>query len=184
MAAQTSGLVNLVFSRQTGFFKPEHPFIDKPIIITEPAVQSAWLLGLGSRLYPSNMQRVLNKDLTQFRQSLSRVRQNLESERKALLAGLSVVRRFGDFIYSCRNSYKQNSHLAFGHVLDTKNGHRDSNYKIQEEKRPWRAKERQDQWQLPATRLLPWQNLNDVYFFLKVLYIPVGQFGEVIQYAV
>ena len=119
MADQTSGLVNLVFPRQTGFFKPEHPFIDKPIVITEPAVQSAWVLGMGSRLYPSNMQRVLNKDLTQFRQSLSRVRQNLESERKALLAGLSVVRRFGDFIDSCRNSYKQNSHLAFGHVLDT-----------------------------------------------------------------
>ena len=119
MADQTSGLVNLVFSRQTGFFKPEHPFIDKPIVITEPAVQSAWLLGLGSRLYPSNMQRVLNKDLTQFRQSLSRVRQNLESERKVLLAGLSVIRPFGDFIDSCRNSYKQNSHLAFGHVLDT-----------------------------------------------------------------
>ena len=119
MADQTSGLVNLVFSRQTGFFKPEHPFIDKPIVITEPAVQSAWLLGMGSRLYPSNMQRVLNKDLTQFRQSLSRVRQNLESERKALLAGLSVVRSFGDFIDSCRNSNKQNSHLAFEHVLDT-----------------------------------------------------------------
>ena len=61
MADQTSGLVNLVFSRQTGFFKPEHPFIDKPIVITEPAVQSAWLLGMGSRLYPSNMQRVLNQ---------------------------------------------------------------------------------------------------------------------------
>ena len=29
VAAQTSGLVNLVSSRQTGFFKCEHPFIDK-----------------------------------------------------------------------------------------------------------------------------------------------------------
>ena len=119
MATQTSGLVNLVFSRQTGFFKPEHPFIDKPMIITEPAVPSAQLLGLGSRQYPSNMQRMLKKDLTQFKQSLSRVRQNLESERKALLAGLSVVRSFGDFIDSCRNSTEKNSHLAFGHVLDT-----------------------------------------------------------------
>ena len=119
MAAQTSGVVNLVFSRQTGFFKPVHPFIDKPMVITEPVVPSARLLGLGSRLCPSNMQRMLNKDLTQFKQSLSRVRQNLESERKALLAGLSVVRSFGDFIDSCRNSNKQNSHLAFEHVLDT-----------------------------------------------------------------
>ena len=145
MASQTSGIVNLVFSRQTGFFKPEHPFIDKPMVITEPAVPSARLLGLGSRLYPSNMQRMLNKDLTQFKQSLSRVRQNLESERKALLVGLSVVRSFGDFIDSCRNSTDQNSYLACGHVLVTKNGHRDSNRKIQEEGRPWRAKERQDQ---------------------------------------
>ena len=67
--------------------------------------------------------------------------------------GLSVVRSFGDFIDSCRNSTDQNSYLACGHVLDTKNGHRDSNCKIQEEGRPWRAKERQDQWQLPATPL-------------------------------
>ena len=32
-AARTSGLVNLVFSSQTGFFECEHPFIDKPMII-------------------------------------------------------------------------------------------------------------------------------------------------------
>ena len=59
-AAQTSGLVNLVFSRQTGFFESEHPFIDKPMVVSEPAVASAWLLGLGSKLYPSNMPRMLN----------------------------------------------------------------------------------------------------------------------------
>ena len=40
------------------------------------------ILGLGSRLYPGNMQRIFNKDLTRFMQSLSR-----ESKRKALLAG-------------------------------------------------------------------------------------------------
>ena len=45
-AAQTSGLVNLVFSRQTGFFECEHPFIDKPVVITEPAEASAQLLGV------------------------------------------------------------------------------------------------------------------------------------------
>ena len=89
MAAQTSAPVNLVLSRPTGFFKPEHPFIYKAI--TEPAVPSARLLGLGSRLYPSNMQRMFNKDLTPFKQSLSRVRQNQKSERMALLAGLSTV---------------------------------------------------------------------------------------------
>ena len=44
---------------------------DKPLIITEPAVLTARLLDLGSKLYPSNMQRMLNKDLTRFTQSFS-----------------------------------------------------------------------------------------------------------------
>ena len=39
------------------FFECEHPFIDKSLSITEPAVPSARLLGLGSKLYPSSMQR-------------------------------------------------------------------------------------------------------------------------------
>ena len=34
------------------------------MVITEPAVPSARLLGLGSKLYPSNMTRMLNKDLS------------------------------------------------------------------------------------------------------------------------
>ena len=67
-AARTSGLVNLVFLLfffcQPGFFECEYPFIEKAMSITEPAVPSARLLGLGSKLYPSNMQRMLNKDLT------------------------------------------------------------------------------------------------------------------------
>ena len=45
------------------------------------------ILALGSRLYPGNMQRILNKDLTRFMRSLSRERQNRASKRKALLAG-------------------------------------------------------------------------------------------------
>ena len=45
------------------------------------------IFGLGSRLYPGNMQRIFNKDLTRFMQSLSRERQNRASKRKALLAG-------------------------------------------------------------------------------------------------
>ena len=80
---QTSGPVDLVLSPQTVvFFEREHPFIDKPIAITEPAVPQ--LLGLGSKLYPSNMQFMLNKDLTRFKQSFSRVHQNQACERKAL----------------------------------------------------------------------------------------------------
>ena len=45
------------------------------------------ILGLCSRLHPGNMQRIRNKDLTRFMQSLSRERQNRGSKRKAVLAG-------------------------------------------------------------------------------------------------
>ena len=72
-AARTSGLVNLVLSRRTGLFECAHPFIDQPMVITKPTVASAWSLGLGSKIYPGNKQRMLNKDLTRFMQSLSRV---------------------------------------------------------------------------------------------------------------
>ena len=72
-AAQTSGPVNLVLSLQTGFFECSihfFEFIEKPIVTTRTAVASAWLSGLGSKLYPSDMPCVLNKDLSQFMQSL------------------------------------------------------------------------------------------------------------------
>ena len=49
------------------------------------------ILGLGSRLYPGNMQRIFNKDLTRIMQSLSRECQNRASKRKALLAGCVVL---------------------------------------------------------------------------------------------
>ena len=43
----------------------EHPFIDKPLVITETAVPSACarILGLGWKLYPDNIQCILTKDL-------------------------------------------------------------------------------------------------------------------------
>ena len=87
-AAPTSELDNLVFSRQTGLLECEHPLIYKPMLISEPAVPSTRLLGLSSRPYPNSMSRMLNKALSQFKQSLSRIRQNRGSEIKALLAGL------------------------------------------------------------------------------------------------
>ena len=37
-------------------------------LITEPPLPSAWLLGLGSKLFANNIQRMLNKDLTRFMQ--------------------------------------------------------------------------------------------------------------------
>ena len=93
--AQTSGLVNLALSRKTGFFECEHPLIDKPMALTEPAVASARLLGLGSKLYPRlKMPQMLNKNLARFMHSLSQVRQNRASERKVLLAGWN----YGSFV--------------------------------------------------------------------------------------
>ena len=44
--AQTSELVNLVLSRQTGLFECKLLFIDKPMVITKPAVASTQLLGI------------------------------------------------------------------------------------------------------------------------------------------
>ena len=52
------------------FSECEHPFIDKPLII-EPAVPSTRLLGLSSKLYPSNKQHMLNKDFSRFMESLT-----------------------------------------------------------------------------------------------------------------
>ena len=74
--AQTSGPVNLVLSLQTGFFECSihlFEFIEKPMVTTKTSVASAWLLGLGSKLYPSDMLRMFNKDLSQFIQSLSKL---------------------------------------------------------------------------------------------------------------
>ena len=48
-------LVKLFF-----FFVCELLLIDKPMVTSEPAVTSAQLLGLGSKLYHSNMQHMLN----------------------------------------------------------------------------------------------------------------------------
>ena len=62
-AAQTSGLLNLVLSRQTGFFECEHPFFDKPMVLTEPV--------------EANCRACLTKILLDSRRSLSLVlRQN------------------------------------------------------------------------------------------------------------
>ena len=55
------------------------------MVTTEAAVPRARLLGLSLKLYPGNMERMLNKDLTRFMQRVSRVRQNRASESKDLL---------------------------------------------------------------------------------------------------
>ena len=95
-AARASGLVNLVFSRQTGFSSASVNLVTKSMVIIKPAVPwktkmaaRSGILGLGSRLHPGKMQRILNKDLNRFMQSLSRERQNQARKRKALLVGWS-----------------------------------------------------------------------------------------------
>ena len=62
------------------FTECEHLFTDKPMIVTEPAVPSEHLLGLGSKLYPSN-KHILNKDFTRVMKSLYRLPNNPASER-------------------------------------------------------------------------------------------------------
>ena len=51
-------------------FECKLPFIDNPMVITVPAIPSERLWALGSKLYVSNMQRMLNKNLTGFMKSL------------------------------------------------------------------------------------------------------------------
>ena len=94
---QTSGLVNLVFSHQTGSFECEHLFIDKPMVLTEPAKAKTRLLGLGSKLHPSNMQCMLHKDLTQFMESLSRV--NISAGRETEVSLCKNVSALADYYF-------------------------------------------------------------------------------------
>ena len=64
---RTSVQVNLVLSRERiSFFEREHPFIDKLMFITEPAVARTPPLRLGSKPYPGNIPRMLNRALTRF----------------------------------------------------------------------------------------------------------------------
>ena len=58
------------------------------MVITEPAVVSARLLGLGWKLYFGNMLRMLNEDMTRFMQSfVSGAKIEQAKERLDLLAG-------------------------------------------------------------------------------------------------
>lgn len=68
-----------------------HPSIY--MFITEPAVPSKRILGLGSTLYLSNMQRMLNNSLSRFIQSLLRVRQNRLRKEKLCCQGATVRKK-------------------------------------------------------------------------------------------
>ena len=53
------------FLSSNWFFEGEYLFTDKPMVITKPTVKGA--RGLGSKLYPSNMQRMLKMLLVSCR---------------------------------------------------------------------------------------------------------------------
>ena len=55
------------------------------MVTTEPTVACAPVVGVDSKLYLSNMPRMLNKDITRFMPGNSRVRHNQASELKAAL---------------------------------------------------------------------------------------------------
>ena len=59
----------------------------------KPAVPSALLLGPGLKLFPVNMQCMLNKDLTQFIQVISQVCQIQGNKRKFLKVKCSSVKK-------------------------------------------------------------------------------------------
>ena len=72
------------------FFECEHLIyflINRWLQLNLLYILSTGPLGLGSKVYPSNMQRMLNKGFTRFKQRLSRARQDRASKRKSLLAG-------------------------------------------------------------------------------------------------
>ena len=92
-ATRISGLVNLVFSRQTGFFNASIHLLIKLLVITEPAVLRAWLLGLDWRLYPSNMHHSIHAVFLEYT-NIDRA-----SERKALLAGWNYLLRLVESIF-------------------------------------------------------------------------------------
>ena len=91
-AVRTSGLVNPVFSCQTGFSSASIYFlINRWLQLNLLYILSTGPLGLGSKVYPSNMQRMLNRGFTRFKQNLSRARQDRASKRKSLLAGWCLL---------------------------------------------------------------------------------------------
>ena len=83
--ARTSGLVNLVLSRQTGFFRVRTDGHKRSRCSKYTVVRHGF-----ETIYPSNMPRMLNKDLTRSMQNQSGSEQ---AKKKALLTGCSPNKR-------------------------------------------------------------------------------------------
>jgi len=60
------------------------------MVITEPAVPSGQPLGLGSKLYASNMQHVLSKDAEFFSSIAKSIKPKKSAASRALRKGLQV----------------------------------------------------------------------------------------------
>ena len=80
------------FLSSNWFFNASIHLLIKLLVITEPAVLSAWLLGLDWKLYPSNMQHSIHAVFLQYT-NIDRA-----SERKALLAGWNYLLRLVESI--------------------------------------------------------------------------------------
>ena len=81
---RTSWLVNPVFSCQTGCSSASICFlINRWLQLSPLYVPSARLLGLGSKVHPSNMQRMLNKGFTRFKQSFSSTQKSSKQKKES-----------------------------------------------------------------------------------------------------
>ena len=81
------------FLSSNWFFNASIHLLIKLLVITEPAVPSAWLLGLDWKLYPSNMQLSIHVVFLEYTNI------NRASERKALLAGWNYLFRLVESIF-------------------------------------------------------------------------------------
>ena len=75
------------FLSSNWFFNASIHLLIKLLVITEPAVLSAWLLGLDWKLYPSNMQHSIHAVFLEY-SNIHRA-----SDRKSLLAGWNYLLR-------------------------------------------------------------------------------------------
>ena len=83
-AVRTSGLVNPVFFCQTGFSSASICLlINRWLQLSPLYILSTGPLRLGSKVYPSNMQRMLHKGFTRFKQSLSRTSRSSKQKKES-----------------------------------------------------------------------------------------------------
>ena len=88
-AAETFGVVDLFFSFSNYFSSTSIRLMLNRVSYSRARCSKQTAIRPGFK-YLSNMPRMLNKDLTRFKHSLSRVHQNRASERRVLIAVVRV----------------------------------------------------------------------------------------------